>query len=308
MNKAIFNAKAEKPAGELEGVKKNTNSPGLNLSVAIDAHSGFCFGVVYAIEMAEEILDEEKLLYCLGDIVHNDEEVLRLERKGLQIIDHKQLASLTDVKVLIRAHGEPPETYRIANENNITLIDASCPVVLKLQNRIRNTFTKDQNVFIYGKHGHAEVLGLQGQTNGKATVFQSIEELDIDKMPRKISLYSQTTKSTESFYSIHKQLTESGIEVDLNDTICRQVSNRDSDLRVFSVQFDIIVFVSGLKSSNGKVLYQICKDTNPNTYFVSKKEDVDSSMFFDSARIGICGATSTPLWLMEEIRDTILGF
>jgi 4-hydroxy-3-methylbut-2-enyl diphosphate reductase len=297
----------QKTKPDLEIYRYDSNLSGLNLSVSIDAQSGFCFGVVYAIEMAEEILDEEGKLYCLGDIVHNDEEVLRLEKKGLQIIDHKELANLSDVKVLIRAHGEPPETYKIAIENNITLIDASCPVVLKLQNRIRNTFTRDQNVYIYGKHGHAEVLGLLGQTNGKATVFQSIDELDIEKMPRNISLYSQTTKSTESFYAIHKQLTDSGIEVDLNDTICRQVSNRDIDLRKFSVQFDVIVFVSGLKSSNGKVLYQVCKDSNPNTFFVSRKEDITSSMFFKGASIGICGATSTPLWLMEEIRDTILN-
>jgi 4-hydroxy-3-methylbut-2-enyl diphosphate reductase len=234
-NEIHSNVKKSKP--ELEVFKNDSSKSGLNLAVSIDAQSGFCFGVVYAIEMAEEILDEEGKLYCLGDIVHNDEEVLRLEKKGLQIIDHKALANLSDVKVLIRAHGEPPETYKMAIENNITLIDASCPVVLKLQNRIRNTFTKDQNVFIYGKHGHAEVLGLLGQTNGKATVFQSIDELDIEKMPRKIALYSQTTKSTESFYAIHKQLTESGIEVDLNDTICRQVSNRDIDLRKFAVQF-----------------------------------------------------------------------
>ena len=278
----------------------------LNLSVSIDAHSGFCFGVVYAIEMAEEILDEEGVLYCLGDIVHNDEEVIRLEKKGLKIIDHEELAKLQDTKVLIRAHGEPPATYKIAIENNITLIDASCPVVLKLQNRIRNTFNKDQNVFIYGKHGHAEVLGLLGQTNGKATVFQSIDELDIPSMPRKISLYSQTTKSTESFYKIHKVLTDSGIEVDLNDTICRQVSNRDGDLRRFSILFETIIFVSGLKSSNGKVLYQVCKDSNPNTHFVSRKENINPEWFKEGSTVGICGATSTPMWLMEEIKDGIL--
>jgi 4-hydroxy-3-methylbut-2-enyl diphosphate reductase len=279
----------------------------LDLSVSIDHGSGFCFGVVYAIEMAEEILDEEGILYCLGDIVHNDEEVLRLERKGLQIIDHEQLADLKDTKVLIRAHGEPPSTYKIALENNISLIDASCPVVLKLQNRIKNTFEKQEDVFIYGKHGHAEVLGLLGQTNGKATVFQSIEELDLAKMPRKISLYSQTTKSTESFYKIHKHLTDNGIEVDLNDTICRQVSNRDIELRKFARQYDIILFVSGLKSSNGKVLYQVCKDSNPDTYFVSSVSDLDALWFRHGATVGICGATSTPLWLMEVVRDAVLA-
>ncbi|HPI10912.1 MAG TPA: 4-hydroxy-3-methylbut-2-enyl diphosphate reductase [Catalimonadaceae bacterium] len=279
----------------------------LGLSVSIDPGSGFCFGVVYAIEMAEEILDEEGILYCLGDIVHNDEEVLRLERKGLRIIDHEELANLKDTKVLIRAHGEPPSTYRIALENNISLIDASCPVVLKLQNRIKNTFEKQENVYIYGKHGHAEVLGLLGQTNGKATVFQSIEELDLASMPKKISLYSQTTKSTESFYKIHKHLTDYGIEVDLNDTICRQVSNRDIELRKFARKYNIILFVSGLKSSNGKVLYQVCKESNPETYFVSSAADLNVTWFRQGATVGICGATSTPLWLMEVVRDAVLA-
>jgi 4-hydroxy-3-methylbut-2-enyl diphosphate reductase len=281
---------------------------GLGLKVSIDSQSGFCFGVVYAIEMAEDILEEEGLLYCLGDIVHNDEEVLRLEKKGLKIIDHAQLAELRDTKVLIRAHGEPPSTYKLAIENNIELIDASCPVVLKLQNRIRNTFNKEENIFIYGKHGHAEVLGLLGQTNGKATVFQSIDELEIDKLPRKISLYSQTTKSTESFYNIHKALTHNGIEVDLNDTICRQVSNRDGDLRKFSKEFDVIIFVSGQKSSNGKVLYQVCKDSNPQTHFVSSVQDLSRKWFSKNQTVGICGATSTPMWLMEEIKAVIDKF
>jgi 4-hydroxy-3-methylbut-2-enyl diphosphate reductase len=275
---------------------------GMQLKVEIDGHSGFCFGVVYAIEMAEEILENEGILYCLGDIVHNDEEIERLKKKGLQIIDHNQLASLTGVKVLIRAHGEPPETYRIALENDIELIDASCPVVLKLQNRIRNSFEKESNLFIYGKHGHAEVLGLQGQTEGNATVFQSLDELDIDNLPRKISLYSQTTKSRDSFYSIHKELTEKGIEVDLNDTICRQVSNRDEELREFATRFDQIVFVSGKKSSNGKVLFEVCKESNPQTFFVSSCHELKSEWFLPNSTIGICGATSTPMWLMEEVK------
>lgn len=286
---------------------KQDESTSLNLHVEIDGQSGFCFGVVYAIEMAEEVLEEEGFLYCLGDIVHNDEEVLRLERKGLKIINHDALQNLKDTKVLIRAHGEPPSTYEIALKNNITLIDASCPVVLKLQNRIRNTFHKEENIFIYGKHGHAEVMGLLGQTEGKATVFQSLDELDLDNIPKKISLYSQTTKSTESFYAIHKTLTERGVEVELNDTICRQVSNRDVELRKFALQYDVIIFVSGLKSSNGKVLFQVCKSANPNTYFVSSAADIAKDFFKPNQRVGICGATSTPMWLMEEIRDNILS-
>uniref|UniRef100_UPI004048A3A7 4-hydroxy-3-methylbut-2-enyl diphosphate reductase n=1 Tax=Roseivirga sp. TaxID=1964215 RepID=UPI004048A3A7 len=274
----------------------------LNLTVEIDPNSGFCFGVVYAIEMAEDILDECGTLYCLGDIVHNDEEVRRLEAKGLQIINHDQMAAITDAKVLIRAHGEPPSTYELALKNNLELIDASCPVVLKLQNRIKNSFDKEDKIYIYGKHGHAEVVGLLGQTNNEAVVFQSLEELDLASMPREITLYSQTTKSTDSFYEINKVLAENGITVNTNDTICRQVSNRDKELRNFAKDYDRIIFVSGTKSSNGKVLYNVCKDQNPNTYFVSSMEDVKPEWFTEKEKIGICGATSTPMWLMEQVK------
>ncbi|MCS6820394.1 MAG: 4-hydroxy-3-methylbut-2-enyl diphosphate reductase [Microscillaceae bacterium] len=279
----------------------------LNLDVKIDANSGFCFGVVYAIEMAEEILDAEGKLYCLGDIVHNDEEVKRLEKKGLQVITHQDLANIYNEKVLIRAHGEPPSTYQIALKNNLELIDASCPVVLKLQNRIKNSYDKNEKIYIYGKHGHAEIIGLLGQTNNEAIVFQDISELDIENMPKSITLYSQTTKSTESFYKITETLTRAGIQVNANDTICRQVSNRDTELRTFAKQFDKIVFVAGSKSSNGKVLYDVCKEVNPNTYFVSKVQDINPAWFQANDRVGICGATSTPMWLMEEVRDKLVS-
>tara|TARA_R110001599_G_scaffold337536_1_gene555921 strand:+ start:8572 stop:9417 length:846 start_codon:yes stop_codon:yes gene_type:complete len=274
-----------------------------DLTVEIDPNSGFCFGVVYAIEMAEDILDETGTLYCLGDIVHNDEEVRRLESKGLKIINHEEFMVLKNVPVLIRAHGEPPSTYQLALENNIELIDASCPVVLKLQNRIKNSFDKEENIYIYGKHGHAEVVGLLGQTNEEAVVFQNLEELDLATMPKEITLYSQTTKSTDSFYEINKVLAENGITVNTNDTICRQVSNRDKELRDFAKNYDRIVFVSGTKSSNGKVLYNVCLDQNPNTYFVSSIADVRSEWFAKNERIGICGATSTPMWLMQEVQQ-----
>lgn len=277
----------------------------LNLQVTIDNNSGFCFGVVYAIEMAEDILDEQGYLYCLGDIVHNDEEVNRLEKKGLRIINHQQLAELHGEKVLIRAHGEPPSTYEIALQNNIELIDASCPVVLKLQNRIKNSYDKDDQIYIYGKHGHAEVVGLLGQTNNQAVVFQDLSELRVNDMPKRITLYSQTTKSTDKFYEITGKLKEAGIEVESNDTICRQVSNRDKELRLFANRFDKIIFVSGSKSSNGKVLYNVCKETNPNTYFVSKVSDLTADWFNTGETVGICGATSTPMWLMEEVRNQI---
>lgn len=280
----------------------------MNLKVQIDQHSGFCFGVVYAIEMAEEVLEEQGYLYCLGDIVHNDEEVTRLTKKGLKIIDHEELKNLNNEKVLIRAHGEPPSTYQLAIQNNLTLIDASCPVVLKLQNRIKNSFDKDETIYIYGKHGHAEVIGLLGQTNNKAVVFQDIKELDLPSLPKNLTLYSQTTKSTDNFYKINETFKESGIEVNTNDTICRQVSNRDKELRVFAEKFDRIIFVSGTKSSNGKVLYNVCKEKNPNTYFVSNPDQVEKVWFGQNETVGICGATSTPMWLMEQVKERIETF
>lgn len=278
----------------------------LNLTVDIDPNSGFCFGVVYAIEMAEDMLQEQGYLYCLGDIVHNDEEVRRLEEKGLKIIDHQQLKQLRDETVLIRAHGEPPSTYQLAVKNNLRLIDASCPVVLKLQNRIKNSYDKGEKIYIYGKHGHAEVVGLLGQTANEAVVFQDLDELALDQLPSSITLYSQTTKSTDKFYDIKDRLQATGTEVKANDTICRQVSNRDKELRDFASRYDKIIFVSGTKSSNGKVLYGVCKATNPNTYFISRQEELDLHWFSGQDRVGICGATSTPMWLMQEVRDRLL--
>jgi 4-hydroxy-3-methylbut-2-enyl diphosphate reductase len=277
----------------------------LNLQVTIDQDSGFCFGVVYAIDMAEEILAEDGYLYCLGDIVHNDEEVARLKAKGLRIISHHDLQTLRNEKVLIRAHGEAPETYRTALENDITLIDASCPVVLKLQNRIKTSFDADENIVIFGKHGHAEVIGLQGQTNGEALVFQDIAELDNAPLPERFTLYSQTTKSTAKFYQIKEELISRGYDVKANDTICRQVSNRDKDLHTFALNFDKILFVSGKKSSNGKVLFEVCKKFNPNTYFISSTDELDYSIFSPGDRVGIAGATSTPMWLMQEFKTEL---
>jgi len=276
-----------------------------NLEVTIDNDSGFCFGVVYAIDMAEEILEEDGYLYCLGDIVHNDEEVNRLKLMGLKIISHEEFLNIRNEKVLIRAHGEAPETYRIALENNITLIDASCPVVLKLQNRIKNTYDSKEKVLIFGKHGHAEVIGLQGQTNNEALVFQDIAELDNVDLPQKFTLYSQTTKSTDKFYQIKDELIRRGYDIKANDTICRQVSNRYEDLRKFVIGYDKIVFVSGKKSSNGKVLFEVCKQFNPNTYFVSSEEELNAGMFNPGDRVGICGATSTPMWLMDRVKSAL---
>jgi len=279
-----------------------------NLQVTIDNDSGFCFGVVYAIDMAESILQEDGYLYCLGDIVHNDEEVERLKLLGLKIINHDNLKDLKNEKVLIRAHGEAPETYRTALENNITLIDASCPVVLKLQNRIKNSYDDKEKILIFGKHGHAEVIGLQGQTNGDALVFQDISELDNVDLPQQITLYSQTTKSTDKFYQIKDELTRRGYQLKANDTICRQVSSRYEDLEKFALKFDKIIFVSGKKSSNGKVLYDVCKKHNSKSYFISQVEELEAVPFNPNEKIGICGATSTPMWLMEQVKKALEAY
>ncbi len=285
------------------------------MEVTIDVNSGFCFGVVFAIQMAEDELKSSGNLYCLGDIVHNNMEVERLEKKGLKIIDHEQFKTLRDTKVLIRAHGEPPETYRTAIENNIELIDASCPVVLKLQNRIRNGVENlgEGQIVVYGKEGHAEVNGLVGQTNGKAIIVDTIEDLGKLDYSKPIQFFSQTTQPTEGFKlmrdEIQRRINESGnsneIVLESNDTLCRQVSNREPQLREFAANHDIIVFVSGKKSSNGKVLFDVCHEVNPKSYFVSTWEEVDSSWFDNDSKVGICGATSTPMWLMEDIAEKL---
>jgi 4-hydroxy-3-methylbut-2-enyl diphosphate reductase len=285
------------------------------MEVTIDVNSGFCFGVVFAIQMAEDELNNSGNLYCLGDIVHNNMEVERLEKKGLKIIDHEQFKTLRDTKVLIRAHGEPPETYRTAIENNIELIDASCPVVLKLQNRIRNGAENmgEGQIVVYGKEGHAEVNGLVGQTNGKAIIVDTIEDLGKLDYSKPIQFFSQTTQPTEGFKlmrdEIQRRINESGnsneIVLESNDTLCRQVSNREPQLREFAANHDIVVFVSGKKSSNGKVLFDVCHEVNAQSYFVSTWEEVDSSWFDNDSKVGICGATSTPMWLMEDIAEKL---
>jgi len=287
------------------------------MQVTIDVNSGFCFGVVYAIQMAEDELEQSGHLFCLGDIVHNNKEVERLKEKGLKIISHEELKDLRDCKVLIRAHGEPPSTYALAASNGIELIDASCPVVLKLQNRIREGFQESEfengQVIIYGKEGHAEVNGLLGQTNGKAQVVMSFEDLDKIDFSRPVQLYSQTTKSTAGFErmrdEIAKRIRENGGEpenlFEANDTLCRQVSNREPQLRIFSQNHDAIIFVSGQKSSNGKILYNVCKEENEQTHFVSDSSEIEKIWLEGVKSVGICGATSTPRWLMEEVKATI---
>ncbi|MDW3648687.1 MAG: 4-hydroxy-3-methylbut-2-enyl diphosphate reductase [Bacteroidia bacterium] len=275
------------------------------LQVEIDSNSGFCFGVVYAIEMAEDHLKEHGQLYCLGDIVHNDKEVERLQELGLEIISHDELKELKNATILIRAHGEPPETYLTALENNLELIDASCPVVLKLQNRIRNAYDEDRQIVILGKKGHAEVNGLVGQTQQEAIVISSEEEAEKLQIDKPVSLFSQTTKGTKLLYNIREKMNDKFEDFKFNDTICRQVSNREPELQKFSDKHEVIIFVSGKKSSNGKALYQTCKSVNPESYFISGVEELDLDWIRGKKSIGICGATSTPMWLMEEVADFI---
>ena len=282
-------------------------------NIEIDSESGFCFGVTTAIKKAEEELAKGTPLYCLGDIVHNGQECERLKKLGLITINHEEYAKLKNVKVLLRAHGEPPETYRIAAENNIEIIDATCPVVLRLQKRIKQEYTskeseKEKQIVIYGKNGHAEVLGLVGQTNGEAIVIEKTEEVDKRDLNKDVRLYSQTTKSLDEFRSIVSYIEQNiskSATFQYFDTICRQVANRMPNIRKFAASHDVILFVCGQKSSNGKILFHECKEINPNTYQVDKPEDIDMEWFRDAKSIGICGATSTPKWLMDKCKNVI---
>lgn len=281
------------------------------IHVEIDSSSGFCFGVTTAIQKAEEELAKGNTLYCLGDIVHNGKEVERLHARGLITINHEQLKQLHDVKVLLRAHGEPPETYETARRNNIEIIDATCPVVLQLQRRIKKQYdaNPEAQIVIFGKNGHAEVLGLVGQTHSKAIVMEKLEDVRLLDFGRDIYLYSQTTKNLDEFRRI-KDYIQSHISPDATfrsfDTICRQVANRMPNIASFAARHDIIIFVSGRKSSNGKVLFNTCKSVNPNSYMIEGPGEIDSSWIEGVTSVGICGATSTPKWLMEQCRDSII--
>ncbi len=275
----------------------------LNLSVSIDAHSGFCFGVVEAIKRAEEFLDNGKQIYCLGQIVHNEEEVKRLEKKGMQTITNREYKKLKNAPVLFRAHGEPPSSYRTAKKNNIQLIDASCPIVTKLQSRVRQAYLRGESVYIFGKHHHPEVIGLLGQTENKAIVFQSLEELNSQKLPDAVTLFSQTTRNKQEYAKVIRALKNKGINVKVNNTICGEVANRQPEIENFCQQFDKILFVAGKKSSNGKVLYGVCKTTNENAHFITEVNEIDMNWFQPNETVGICGATSTPQWLMLKTKE-----
>lgn len=279
----------------------------------IDKGSGFCFGVVNAIQKAEEELAKGETLYCLGDIVHNGREVERLASLGLKTIDHETFKNLHNAKVLLRAHGEPPSTYKIAKENNITIIDASCPVVLKLQSKIKKKYQEtnpeQHQIVIYGKKGHAEVIGLEGQTNNEALIVESEDDLENIDFKKDISLFSQTTKPLDGFNQLVEQIKKrfEGNHFDYFDTICRQVANRIPNITNFAKENDILFFVGGKKSSNGKILFEHCKSANPNTHFISTLDEITDEHIemCKDKRIGICGATSTPLWLMEKVQEKL---
>lgn len=276
--------------------------------VEIDTGSGFCFGVTTAISKAEEELAQSKSLYCLGDIVHNGRECERLKNLGLITVEHEDLDKLSNTTMLLRAHGEPPSTYTKAHAQNITLIDATCPVVLNLQKRIKAAYEQGGQIVIYGKNGHAEVIGLVGQTEGNAIVIENLEDAKHLDFTRDIKLFSQTTKSLAGFREIVAYIEENmhdGAQFTYSDTICRQVANRMPNIRDFAQKHDVVLFVCGKKSSNGKVLFAECSKVNPRTYMIDKPSEIDFQWFKDTQSIGICGATSTPKWLMEQCKQHI---
>jgi 4-hydroxy-3-methylbut-2-enyl diphosphate reductase len=278
--------------------------------IEIDEGSGFCFGVTTAIRKAEEELAKGETLYCLGDIVHNGRECDRLKQMGLVTINHEDLEQLHDVKVLLRAHGEPPETYELAQRNHIEIIDATCPVVLQLQKRIKKQYeTGDGQIVIFGKKGHAEVLGLVGQTKSSAIVIETVEEVKRLDFSQDIFLYSQTTKSLDEFHRIIEYIQDhikSGANFQSFDTICRSVANRMPNISQFASRHDLILFVCGKKSSNGKVLFNECLRVNANSYLIEDPQEIKAQWLEGIETVGICGATSTPKWLMEQCRDKIL--
>ena len=280
--------------------------------VEIDKKSGFCFGVINAIREAENELGSADNLYSLGDIVHNEKEVERLKKMGLKSISKEEYFTLKDCKVLIRAHGEPPETYEFAKQNNIELIDATCPVVLTLQEKVKRSYESkiDQQgqVVIFGKKGHAEIDGLNGQTNHNAIVIEGIADIDKIDTNRPVALYSQTTKRIEDFNGIAgliKSKMNPEVPIEIKDTICRQVSNRVPNLKNFAKNYDMVLFVAGKKSSNGQYLFSICKEENPKSQIISEIDEIKREWFLGINSVGVSGATSTPNWLMEEVADWV---
>lgn len=291
------------------------------MTVKIEPLAGFCFGVVSAINLVEKELKDNDTLYCLGDIVHNNMEVDRLSKLGLEVIDIEKVKALKNTKVMIRAHGEPPSTYKLAKENNIEIIDATCPIVLKLQQNVRKGYLKMKEiggqVVIFGKKGHAEVVGLVGQTNNEAIVISTNEDLDLINFDKPIHLFSQTTMSQEKYkaicdeiverHKLHNKKNPQAQDVIITNSICGKVSSRSKELIDFSDTVDVVLFVSGKSSSNGMYLYNLCKAHKDATYLISKKEDIKKEWFEGCESVGISGATSTPMWLMEEIMDACIS-
>ncbi|KAB2926324.1 MAG: 4-hydroxy-3-methylbut-2-enyl diphosphate reductase [Bacteroidetes bacterium] len=288
------------------------------MKVTVDGHSGFCWGVVRTVDIAEQELGDTGKLYSLGEIIHNPVEIGRLEEKGLRTIRHGDLATVKDAKVLIRAHGEPPETFRKMKELGITVIDATCPVVTKVQERIRKFYDRKYQIVIFGKKDHAEVIGLVGHTNGTAVVVKSVEELDALDFTRNTVLFSQTTMDKETFYAIRDAIRariraefevgtfeEMAVDFHAKDTICGQVSGREKKLREFARSNDVVLFVAGRMSSNGKVLYEIARSENPRTHFIEDESELKDEWFTGAATVGVSGATSTPQWLMERVRKAV---
>lgn len=277
----------------------------LNLSVHIDDHSGCCFGVSNAISKAEAILDRGEELYALGQIVHNDEEMQRLESKGMKTINYEDLLLLKKRKILFRAHGESPHVYELVKKNGNILIDASCPIVLRLQKQIRQSCDNKEKVYIFGRSDHPEIIALMGHADNRAVVFNSLEELMSMHIPEKITLYSQTTKSADQFQAIIQYLKKKGVDVSVHDSICRQVSGRQEQIRIFCAGYDKVLFVAGKHSSNGKVLYDVCKNANPHSYLISSVTELQPQWFRVGDRVGVCGATSTPLWQMMNVKKAL---
>jgi len=287
------------------------------MQIEIDSHSGFCYGVTKTVQLAEEALSHGKLVYCLGEIVHNEEEVERLKSKGLIVIEKEDLKDIAGANILIRAHGEPNSTYQCIEKGSNQLYDGTCPIVLQLQKKVRNTWTdlKSKNglVIIYGKKGHAEVVGLAGQTNDEATIITTFEELESIDFSRPIAIFAQTTQSIGGYDTIVAEIRRrmstffpnGEIPLQVTDSICRHVSKRGEHLKEFSGKHDVIVFVSGTNSSNGKVLFEVCRRNNPNSFWVPNTKGVKNEWFTNANSVGICGATSTPRWLMEAVAEKI---
>ncbi len=276
----------------------------LNLKTEIDINSGYCYGVTMAITKAEDTLGEKHELYCLGELVHNEEEIARLEKEGLKIIHYDELQKIRNSRILFRAHGEPPQSYDLARRNKNEIIDATCPIIIRLQKLIKKAHKNNEIIYIFGKHNHPEIIGLTGQIDNKATVFENIDELKkINGLPKELTLFSQTTKDINSFLEIVDSLKSKGVKVKVHNTICKKVYNRQKEIKTFALNHNKIILIAGKNSSNGKVLYNECKKHNPDSYFISSVMEIEKKWFARNESVGICGATSTPMWLMKDVEE-----